>query len=107
MARHLCWSALSIVLAGCAASTLAPLDSTHPASPQAAEAPASLPSSALVQPAGDLRREDVAPTDRKAAATVYTCPMHPEVRRSQPGRCPKCNMALVPADAAQAGGHAH
>jgi len=28
---------------------------------------------------------------------VYTCPMHPEVRESKPGRCPKCGMDLVPA----------
>ena len=28
---------------------------------------------------------------------TYTCPMHPEVRRSEPGRCPLCGMALVPA----------
>lgn len=27
--------------------------------------------------------------------TVYTCPMHPEVRSSKPGKCPKCGMALV------------
>ena len=26
--------------------------------------------------------------------TVYTCPMHPEVRRTQPGSCPLCGMAL-------------
>jgi len=26
----------------------------------------------------------------------YTCPMHPEVRASQPGSCPKCGMALEP-----------
>ncbi len=25
---------------------------------------------------------------------IYTCPMHPEVRREQPGSCPKCGMAL-------------
>ena len=29
-------------------------------------------------------------------ATVYTCPMHPEVTSSQPGHCPKCGMTLVP-----------
>jgi P-type Cu+ transporter len=29
-------------------------------------------------------------------ATVYTCPMHPEVRQSGPGSCPKCGMALEP-----------
>src|SRR5438132_1901338 len=28
--------------------------------------------------------------------TLYTCPMHPEVVRSEPGRCPKCGMTLVP-----------
>lgn len=26
---------------------------------------------------------------------IYTCPMHPEVRESKPGTCPKCGMALV------------
>ncbi|TFI48856.1 copper-transporting ATPase, partial [Diaphorobacter sp. DS2] len=30
------------------------------------------------------------------ADTVYTCPMHPEVRQSGPGHCPKCGMALEP-----------
>jgi Cu+-exporting ATPase len=25
---------------------------------------------------------------------IYTCPMHPEVRQSQPGSCPQCGMAL-------------
>ena len=27
---------------------------------------------------------------------VYTCPMHPEVRQTHPGACPKCGMALEP-----------
>jgi cation transport ATPase len=30
------------------------------------------------------------------AGTIYTCPMHPEVRQSGPGACPKCGMALEP-----------
>jgi len=30
--------------------------------------------------------------------TVYTCPMHPEIRRDAPGTCPKCGMALEPID---------
>jgi hypothetical protein len=28
-------------------------------------------------------------------AAVYTCPMHPEVTASKPGKCPKCGMDLV------------
>jgi Cu+-exporting ATPase len=28
--------------------------------------------------------------------TIYTCPMHPEVRQVGPGSCPKCGMALEP-----------
>ncbi|MBL8710594.1 MAG: copper-translocating P-type ATPase [Rhodospirillaceae bacterium] len=35
--------------------------------------------------------------------TVYTCPMHPEIRRSRPGHCPICGMALEPLAGAAAG----
>ena len=28
--------------------------------------------------------------------TIYTCPMHPEVKKDKPGNCPKCGMDLVP-----------
>ncbi len=28
--------------------------------------------------------------------TKYTCPMHPEVIKDNPGKCPKCGMDLVP-----------
>src|SRR2546427_3250714 len=31
-----------------------------------------------------------------ADPTIYTCPMHPEVRSTSPGTCPKCGMKLVP-----------
>jgi len=30
------------------------------------------------------------------AGTVYTCPMHPQIRRDGPGFCPICGMALEP-----------
>lgn len=28
-------------------------------------------------------------------AEIYSCPMHPEVQQSKPGKCPKCGMTLV------------
>jgi Cu(I)/Ag(I) efflux system membrane fusion protein len=31
-----------------------------------------------------------------APATIYTCPMHPEVQSPTPGMCPKCGMQLTP-----------
>jgi len=31
-----------------------------------------------------------------AAGTIYTCPMHPQIRQSGPGSCPICGMALEP-----------
>ena len=41
--------------------------------------------------------QPVAPADATvAAAAVYTCPMHPEIRLPAPGNCPKCGMALEP-----------
>ncbi|MGB6746679.1 MAG: heavy metal translocating P-type ATPase [Xanthobacteraceae bacterium] len=36
-------------------------------------------------------REPMAPE-----GTIYTCPMHPEVRQAGPGACPICGMALEP-----------
>ncbi len=37
-----------------------------------------------------------APAQPAPFAAEYTCPMHPEVVRSQPGSCPICGMALEP-----------
>src|SRR6201994_329305 len=31
-----------------------------------------------------------------SAGTIYTCPMHPEIRQVGPGTCPICGMALEP-----------
>jgi len=31
-----------------------------------------------------------------AVGTIYTCPMHPEIRQVGPGNCPICGMALEP-----------
>jgi len=31
-----------------------------------------------------------------AEGTIWTCPMHPQIRRNGPGQCPICGMALEP-----------
>ena len=44
------------------------------------------------RPSADFTKAD--------ANTIYTCPMHPEVRQVGPGTCPKCGMALEPLEPA-------
>ncbi len=38
-----------------------------------------------------------APPQPVPEGTIYTCPMHPEIRQIGPGSCPICGMALEPA----------
>jgi FtsP/CotA-like multicopper oxidase with cupredoxin domain len=40
-------------------------------------------------------------------AAVYVCPMHPEVVRDEPGRCPVCGMKLRPPASGGGQGHGH
>src|SRR6185369_2051618 len=41
-----------------------------------------------------------APSDKPVATaparTIYTCPMHPQIRQDHPGNCPICGMTLEP-----------
>jgi Cu(I)/Ag(I) efflux system membrane fusion protein len=76
--------------ASTSADTAAPMPSDN-AQPRAA-APAPKTSKAPAPSTARASESRSAP-----AATVYTCPMHPEVRSSTPGNCPKCGMPLVPA----------
>ena len=36
------------------------------------------------------------PPKPSSAATIYTCPMHPQIRKDAPGNCPICGMTLEP-----------
>jgi Cu+-exporting ATPase len=49
---------------------------------------------------GSRPAEPAARAPVSIAASKYTCPMHPEVQSDKPGDCPKCGMALEPADLA-------
>jgi Cu+-exporting ATPase len=52
-------------------------------------------SSTVTRPAAPHGRD--APANvRVGHESLYTCPMHPEVREDHPGNCPKCGMTLEP-----------
>lgn len=34
--------------------------------------------------------------DGQSLNAMYTCPMHPQVRKNEPGLCPACGMPLIP-----------
>jgi len=53
------------------------------------------------EPAADRRAEAV------PEGTIYTCPMHPEIRQVGPGSCPICGMALEPVVATAETGPSH
>jgi Cu(I)/Ag(I) efflux system membrane fusion protein len=44
--------------------------------------------------------EPRAATSEQTEGTIFTCPMHPNIRQPSPGRCPICGMELVPASSA-------
>ena len=43
-------------------------------------------------PSGEHQHES------EAASSVYTCSMHPQIRKDQPGKCPICGMELIPVE---------
>ncbi|MDI6757067.1 MAG: efflux RND transporter periplasmic adaptor subunit [Endomicrobiia bacterium] len=52
----------------------------------------------------DTTGDTIYSNEKSRAESVWTCSMHPEVRRSGPGKCPICGMALIKVDAAPSGG---
>jgi Cu+-exporting ATPase len=54
-----------------------------------------------LEPGRNLTRK--APLDAPEG-TIWTCPMHPEVRQDRPGACPICGMALEPETASATSG---
>jgi FtsP/CotA-like multicopper oxidase with cupredoxin domain len=62
------------------------------------------------QPDKTLAFESLMPLlygDPGQTAEAWTCPMHAEIVRDEPGTCPKCGMRLVPAEAGAAVSTAH
>lgn len=129
MRRTLCTLASILFIAACVSEPKKRPAALDPSNPDAPEAPVASQPTAFAAPSsqvpvpsharegGDHAQHAASTPD--AGVTIYTCPMHPEVRSTQPGTCPKCGMTLVPekptgpgaADAGQSGsmppGHHH
>ena len=45
------------------------------------------------------RRQNAPQATSSAEGTKYTCSMHPQIQRSEPGDCPICGMDLIPLEA--------
>ena len=41
-------------------------------------------------------KSETKPQEAAPSGTIYTCPMHPQIRQVGPGACPICGMALEP-----------
>jgi P-type Cu+ transporter len=51
----------------------------------------------VADPARYLKPESSTPPSKPApTGTIYTCPMHPQIRQAGPGNCPICGMTLEP-----------
>ena len=48
----------------------------------------------VIVPAGCSKQGQAGQIESKK--TIYTCPMHHQIRKEQPGECPICGMTLVP-----------
>ena len=50
----------------------------------------------VADPERYLHPPEAKPAERLPQGTIYTCPMHPEIRQVGAGSCPICGMALEP-----------
>ena len=50
----------------------------------------------MADPARYLDPAAAAKAEPVPEGTIYTCPMHPQIRQVGPGSCPICGMALEP-----------
>ena len=97
--------AAMLILAGIAGGVILGRRERRDQTPRPAE-PASEASDQPPEVEADVTHSEEETMDTSAKQEgkgTWTCPMHPEVRASAPGKCPKCGMALVQAGSKQPG----
>ena len=115
MARRKYLLGLGTALLGtaCVSTRLEP-GTDHPANAHAEPAPSpprdDILASAPAAPPAQPTSGGSAPRAHEQAtpmADTYTCPMHPQIVRNAPGKCPICGMNLVKKENAAPEGAAH
>lgn len=89
------------LLSGCLTMEPVAFASGHPANVESAEPHEGESTSRLLEytipqtrhPLGEESTQLIAPP---ILGRQFTCPMHPEIVQNHEGRCPKCDMRLVP-----------
>jgi hypothetical protein len=99
---------LILPLATACVSTQLEPSGEHPANAKVASAPLQLGSVLAAAPAAERAQTNGDdPTRASPMADTYTCPMHPQIIRDAPGKCPICGMNLVKKESPSPHGTAH
>jgi hypothetical protein len=108
--KYLLGCASSLLATACVSTRLEP-GTEHPANARAETSPPPPRSDILAStPAAETTTTAPAAGVHEHAAPMadtYTCPMHPEVVKNAPGKCPICGMNLVKKESAAPEGAAH
>jgi hypothetical protein len=107
--QHLFGIGTALAATACVSTRFEP-GTDHPASAKAETAPPSSPETILASaPAPESTRAPATSGAHDHAvpqADTYTCPMHPQVIKNAPGKCPICGMNLVKKESAKPEGAA-
>ena len=77
------------------------LEPGHPGNPSTASSPIQEVASVFGAPPGQAVLPPQTQPAKPPASAMYVCPMHPQVRQTEPGECPICHMPLRPEQASQ------
>jgi len=98
---------IPLLATACVSTQLEP-SGDHPANAKAAAAPAQLGSILASAPASGRTETTASDADHATPmADTYTCPMHSQIVRDAPGKCPICGMTLVKKESPSPHGTAH